>query len=768
MEVSKGESSASDRWMLLKSTADIFYFQYLDGSLDLMNDAIFEILEIPKRSVSEFSLEDWIRLIHPQDLAHAQHFFSSKAGKVKQHRTRYRLKHNSGKWLWFDSQMTAQINSSGEIEGYLCVDRDITELIEHDQLHQRSEEFLETVFNAVQDGISVIGPDGGHINVNQSMCEITGFSSEEILESKPPHIYWPEEELDNIQQAFQKTLEGYKGHHQLVFNRKNGERFPVIVSPSPVTNKDKEVIAYVATVKDVSAYEELSKEYQDLARLFNILLQNTRDFIYFKDRSHRYLALSESYLPFIPTKSIEEAIGKSVFELFPEHLANIYHASAEEVMHSGEIIDKVDEMIDEEGRSRFIRNMRYPIKDDSGTVMGIFGIAQEVTELMEKESQLEKNKIALERSLRRLELATQAAPMGLYEWDVVNGALYWGAAMYEITGLAEIDDEDTQHKLDRFYDLMSESDRQIIELSLEKAIKNKSKSLQQEYWITTTDNKRKYLRSYINFIYNPQGQPLVITGLILDITSQQRQKLRQEKLNHDLKVSNEELEQFAYVASHDLQEPLRTIASFVKLLSTQYAGSFDEKGKTYIGFAVEGASRLQRMINDLLQYSRLNTTAQEPELIEMNALVESVKILLASKIDETHTTLIIHDLPAITSIRFLLERLFFNLIDNAIKYRRKNIDPVIEIGAREEFTKWTFYIKDNGIGIEEEFYKKIFIIFQRLHNSEQYTGTGIGLAMCKRIVQKLGGDIWPESNDDTGTTFYFTIPKKTIKHVDYV
>jgi light-regulated signal transduction histidine kinase (bacteriophytochrome) len=220
--------------------------------------------------------------------------------------------------------------------------------------------------------------------------------------------------------------------------------------------------------------------------------------------------------------------------------------------------------------------------------------------------------------------------------------------------------------------------------------------------------------------------------------------------------SNQDLEQFAYVASHDLQEPLRMVTSYVQLLSKRYKAKLDADANEFIDFAVDGAVRMRRLINDLLAYSRVGTHGKELSPIDSEAiLAESVNDL--KLMIEENGALVTHDhLPTVLADRFQLGQLFQNLIGNAIKFRG-NESPRVHISASRNGKGWVFSVRDNGIGISPEFNERIFIIFQRLHNREQYAGTGIGLAICKKIVERHGGHIWVESEVGKGSTFRFSL-----------
>ncbi|MEV8630138.1 ATP-binding protein [Streptosporangium sp. NPDC051023] len=227
----------------------------------------------------------------------------------------------------------------------------------------------------------------------------------------------------------------------------------------------------------------------------------------------------------------------------------------------------------------------------------------------------------------------------------------------------------------------------------------------------------------------------------------------------ELRRSNGELEQFAYVASHDLQEPLRKVASFTQMLDQRYGDQLDDRAKQYIAFAVDGAKRMQLLINDLLDFSRVGRTGGEPAPVDANVPLRTALDNLAAPIEESGATVTSDELPTVRGNRPQLTQLFQNLIGNAVKFRSQE-PPEIHIGVRRDGDVWEFSCSDNGIGIESKYTDRIFLIFQRLHGRDVYAGTGIGLALCKKIVEYHGGRIWVESEapDKPGTTFRWTLP----------
>jgi signal transduction histidine kinase len=225
----------------------------------------------------------------------------------------------------------------------------------------------------------------------------------------------------------------------------------------------------------------------------------------------------------------------------------------------------------------------------------------------------------------------------------------------------------------------------------------------------------------------------------------------------ELARSNADLEQFAYVASHDLQEPLRVVTGYTQLLEQSYKGKLDSQADEFIAEMVNGAKRMQRLIKDLLEYSRVKTKPRAFEAVNCDELLNVVKQNLKLAIEESKATLYVDKLPVVKGDTTQLTQLFQNLIGNAIKFRT-NIRPEIHIGVKRQADEWIFSVKDNGVGLDPKDAERIFMIFQRLHSRDEYEGTGIGLAVCKSIVERHGGRIWVESKPGEGSNFLFTLP----------
>ncbi|HSU51156.1 MAG TPA: ATP-binding protein, partial [Segetibacter sp.] len=367
----------------------------------------------------------------------------------------------------------------------------------------------------------------------------------------------------------------------------------------------------------------------------------------------------------------------------------------------------------------------------------------------------------LRKSNERFVFLSNATFDALWDWDLLTDKVSWSEGLYK---MFDIPDNENPTRIDWWFSHLHAEDKQRVEKKLKYHLQNNAPRWEDEYRMKVGSNYTYiYDRGYV--IYDEQHRPVRMIGAMQDLTERKSHENMLQNLNNSLEKrarelaeSNGELERFAYVASHDLQEPLRMVTSFLQLLEKRYKDKLDNKAHEYITYAVDGAERMKQLILDLLEYSRVNSSKAEVEEVDVNEIIESMQLTYKTFLIQTKGTINYTTLPVVKGNKTQILQLFQNVIGNAIKYR-SNMPPVINVSYEEEKAFYKFVISDNGIGIDSKFFNKIFIIFQRLHNREEYSGTGIGLAICKKIIDKHGGRIWVDSDPGKGSTFYFTLPK---------
>lgn len=388
----------------------------------------------------------------------------------------------------------------------------------------------------------------------------------------------------------------------------------------------------------------------------------------------------------------------------------------------------------------------------------VFGTGQDVSELVESRKSTAEH-------IERFQIVTQATSDAIWDFDLEKNNLYWGEGFLTLFGY---DPKTTEINFEFLLSLILPEDRdRIYRLIQTYLAPNSTKSnWLEEYRFLKSDGTYAFVLDKAIFIRNEAGTVIRVVGAMQDISSQKELEKSLKSLNQklernvkELAISNQELQQFAFVASHDLQEPLRMISSFVGLLERRYKHVLDAKALEYISFASNGAKQMQKIILDLLELSRVGKVVENKVELDLRILIEEIQQYLRKPIREKNALIEFENLPIIHSYRTPLLQIFQNLIGNGLKYSKAETTPKIRIQARELPDHWEFSVIDNGIGIDTEYFNKIFVVFQRLHLQKEFEGTGIGLAIVKKAVDFLEGEIHLESEIGKGSQFIFTIRK---------
>ena len=424
---------------------------------------------------------------------------------------------------------------------------------------------------------------------------------------------------------------------------------------------------------------------------------------------------------------------------------NAYSGSITENKNNYEIEHRI---VRKSGEIRFVHEKCDHFRNASGEIIRSVGMVHDITEYIKTEKKLKE-------SGAKLSIALEIGNIGLWEWDLRTDALSIDKRLEKMFGL---EPGTFNGSYTDFENLLNEEDIPHFKKTISNAL-NEDIPFETIFRVTTCNEGEKYINTKAIVEVDDSGDLEKITGVCFDITEMKRGAENVLfKLNEELLRSNKALEQFAYVASHDLQEPLRMVASFTQLLSLKYKDKLDDDARDYIRFAVEGAERMYEMINGLLAYSRIHTGDRELKEVDMNYVMEQVRKNLALQINKSKAFVSHERLPVILADEGQMIQLIQNLVSNAIKFSGGR--PKIRISCSSGPRLSTFSVADKGIGIDPEYSEKIFKIFQRLMPKNEYEGTGIGLAICKIIVEGHGGKIWVESEPGKGSKFWFTLPKK--------
>ena len=500
--------------------------------------------------------------------------------------------------------------------------------------------------------------------------------------------------------------------------------------------EDEEIIGLVCHSSDVTEKVQNKKGIENALAEKENILDSISDAFYALDKNYNFTYVNESALKTM-RKDQNDLIGKNAFKEFPQLKKSVFKDYLEEVKRTRKpaqfefYYEYYDLWFDES---------IYPSED------GFSVYYKDIT----------KRKIitqALEEAYKKENEILESISDAFVAVDKEYNFIYFNKKAEE---LLQIKKEKAIGK--NMWELFNYAKGSIAENEYKKSFKNNETRIFDFY--------NEPLNTWLNIKSFPSKKGLSI--YFRDITHEKQQQEELEKLNSDLneyarklEESNKELEQFAYIASHDLQEPLRMVSSFMVLLKKKYENQLDDKAQTYINFAVDGTERMRKIIVDLLDFSRAGTEHESLEKLDLNEELAEVLSLLHSSISKKNVDLDIQELPEVYYSKTAIRQLFHNLIGNAIKYSNNNGNPKIEIKWTENKKEFQFEIKDDGIGIDRKHHEKIFQIFQRLHSKSEYSGTGLGLAICKKLVERYRGNIWVKSQLGKGSSFFFTLQKNT-------
>jgi PAS domain S-box-containing protein len=537
------------------------------------------------------------------------------------------------------------------------------------------------------------------------------------------------------------------GHEQGILTFKNLYK--------PLYDEHKNVVA--AFVSSIDITDNKNKETEILSRekRFRSLIENNFDVISLYDKDWKVVYLSPSFVRLTGYSKSERLNNPGFNFLHPDDQEKTKEILQEVIANPAKPINFQNRFLHKNGNYIWIEGVLINLLADKN-VNAIVANYRDITERKNAETDMQRLLNELSHQKYAIDQHSIVAVT-----DVKGTILYVNDKFCTISQYSKEELLGKNHRIinSGFHpkDFFTEMFKTISNGKVWNGeICNRSKD-GNLYWVDTT---------IAPFIDENTGKVTQYIAIRTDITQRKKDVNTLIVLNEQLSkradellLINSELEQFAYIASHDLQEPLRMVTNFLSLIELRYKDKLDDAGKQYIDFAVDGAKRMRRIILDLLEYSMIGKKEYEFASLDMNQLMQEIAEVNHSSLQEKNASVQFENLPTIKGNKTALMQVLQNLIGNALKYHSNENPPHIMVSAKEEFDAWQFSISDNGIGIDSQFFDKIFIVFQRLHNKDDYSGTGIGLAICKKIIEGHKGKIWVTSEIGKGSTFYFTINK---------
>ncbi|AFY84936.1 PAS domain S-box protein [Oscillatoria acuminata] len=714
--------------------------------------------------------------------------------EMSNYQTEKRLIRKNGEVLWVHLCISVLEDCQGNPLYLLVTIQDDSDRLGTQCALKESQERLQNVLDTLPLGVWITDADGTILQGNPAGQKIWGGARYVGIDSYHEYKgWWPDtgEQLSSEEWALSRTLRTGQSilNEEIDIEDFNGKRKTILNSTMPLRNQSGVMVGAIFVNQDITEQRLVEKALWENQRLIQQIADATPTILYLYD------LLENRNIYF--NKHLNEILGylpEEVQKMGPDFLQNSIHPedwprvveNRVKLMSAadGEIVETEYRMRDAQGEWHWLvsRDTIFS-RTPEGSTKQILGMGLDISlrkraeaELLEYRQQLEAlverrtaqlqntnqqlereiaDRIRAEVQLRESEtryrlLAENATdmisthtPEGVYQYVSPSCFTLLGYHSSELIGHSA-------------YEWIHPDDIPGVEIS-HRAVLEVLGPFQFVYRVRHQDGHYIWFETNAQAVCHQEtGEVVKIQAASRDISD--RQRIEKELAQHtaDLARSNADLEQFAYIASHDLQEPLRMVASYTQLLALRYPGKLDAQADKYIAYAVDGATRMQQLIHDLLQYSRVGTHGKSFDFVNCNDIMTQAISNLKLAIRKSETGITWQNLPQVFGDHTQLLQLFQNLIANAIKYRGLQ-PPKVQIDARELEGEWLFSVRDNGIGLDPKHGDRIFQIFQRLHTREEYPGTGIGLAICKRIVERHRGHIWVESEPDHGAIFYFTL-----------
>jgi PAS domain S-box-containing protein len=590
--------------------------------------------------------------------------------------------------------------------------------------------------------------DGRYLGVNRAWEEFFGVLRADFLGKQVAELYPSSPWVAAEHQAMDEELWKKPGNqsYEIKITTRTGGARSTIYHKATFLGRDGAVAGLMGTIIDVTGRKRAKRALRESEERFRQTFELAASGIGHIDLEGRFLKANRALCKILGY-SAEELAGKTVKDV--SHPADRGVTDAERArMFDG----RVDSMhfekryLRKDGETVWVDLTVALVRDGEGRPLYEIAVFDDITERKKADTQLREQ-------TERLQLGQGAARMIIMDWDISGDRLTWSDSPEWLRGPVP-----ACGRYPLFKEQVHAEDQPHFLASRNAAIAT-GRGGSVEFRIVRTDGEVLWLLSRQRMFVDESGKSVRMLAAMLDISERKHAEQGLKEAHDELARSNAELEQFAYVASHDLQEPLRMVSSYTQLLGKRHGDKLDGDAGEFMAYIVDGAARMKQLIEDLLAYSRVGTRGKEFTLVSMEKVAERARANLRAALEESGVALTHDVLPEVEGDETQLVQLMQNLIGNAIKFRA-GAKPEVRVSSTQKENELAFAVEDNGIGIEPQYFERIFMVFQRLHDKGQYPGTGIGLAICKKVVDRHGGRIWVESAAGKGSRFVFTLPKK--------
>jgi PAS domain S-box-containing protein len=521
----------------------------------------------------------------------------------------------------------------------------------------------------------------------------------------------------------------------------------------------KEVIGATVFIRDITDRRQAEESLQKERILLRMVIDNLPDVVYVKDTELRKVLVNKADLSLIGKPEIE-VLGKTDRELYPADIATRFSADDQAVLKKGKpILNREELVMTNDGQKIWLLTSKLPLHDQEGKITGLVGIGHDITERKRAEEEIYRLNAELEQRVieRTAELSDlyNNAPCGYHLLD--SDSLFVRINDTELKWLGYTREEIVKKK--RFSDLLTTESAREFAMNFSVS-KEQAWAKDLEFDMVRKDGSFLPVVLSATSITDVEGNYLMSRSTIIDNTERKQSEETMFETQNKLEHLNRELEAFAYSVSHDLRSPLRAIDGFTSILLEEYSTKIDEEGQRLCRVISESALKMGQLIDDLLAFSRLNRSAINYSNVDMKVMVATVFAEITAPEKKATIRFDMQELPDALCDPGLLKQVWINLLSNAAKFTRNRAHPDIVVGFTRSDAEITYFVKDNGVGFEQQYANKLFEVFQRLHSSDEFEGTGVGLAIVQRIISRHGGRVWAEGELQKGATFYFTLPVK--------